>query len=334
MCPLPIMWTATERMSKMSEIILAEQTKELVDAKIYADQGREYRKRLREVILDVDDAFDSSVHDRFRSHMGVSTSGRECARELWFKWRWATPVKIAGKLLRLFNRGHLEEARFAAALLGAGIELWRAESDGKQFRVSHYGGHYGSAIDGVGRGFPEMPDENMLVEMKTHNKKSFEKLAGEKDSQGNVVTPPAGVKKAKLEHWVQMQQYMEYYKLRYAMYCAVNKDNDELYFEIVMFEPEAAAHWRNRSRDIIFAKEAPPKISENASFWKCRYCDERRVCHFDAQPDFNCRTCAASYCKEDGNWYCSAHDHAIIDKERQLVGCPEYAQHITFIHKE
>lgn len=310
--------------------VLALQTKEAIDAAIYADQGRAYRGHLREVILDVDDAFDSTVHDRYRSHMGVSTSGRECARELWYKWRWSTPVKIAGKLLRLFNRGHLEEARFAACLLTIGCQLWRMEAPGKQFRVSHYGGHYGSAIDGVVQGIPEMPDVPMLCEMKTHNDKSFRKLAGEKDSEGNVVKAPGGVKETKLEHYVQMQQYMQYYGLRYGLYCAVNKDNDELYFEIIELVPQVADAYKERSRRIIFAKEAPPKLSENTNFWRCKYCDEKRVCQFGAAPDFNCRTCAASYPKEDGNWYCSTHGHAIIDKSRQLTGCPDWQQHHSF----
>jgi len=301
-----------------------------VDAAIYADQGRMYRHYLRQVILDVDDAFDDTIHDRFRSHMGISTSGRECARELWYSWRWATPTKIAGKLLRLFNRGHLEEARFAAGLMSAGVQLWRMEAPGKQFRVSYFGGHYGSAIDGVGLGFPEMPDETMLAEFKTHNAKSFKKLVGERDSDGNVVTTGLGVKEAKLEHYVQMVQYMQYYKLDYGMYGAVNKDTDELYFEIVPRDDKLADAYRERSRRIMFAKEAPPKLSTNASFWRCKYCDQKGVCHFNDAPDFNCRTCAASYPKEDGNWYCATHGHAIIDKSRQLVGCPEWAQHISF----
>lgn len=314
----------------MYEPIVALQTKEAVDAAIYADQGRMYRHYLRQVILDVDDAYDDTIHDRFRSHMGISTSGRECARELWYSWRWATPVKIAGKILRLFNRGHLEEARFAAMLMAAGVQLWRMEAPGKQFRVSYFGGHYGSAIDGVAVGFPEMPTVNMLTEMKTHNAKSFAKLAGERDSEGNVVKPPAGVKEAKLEHYVQMVQYQQYYKLDYGMYCAVNKDTDELYFEIVPSDDKLADAYRERSRRIIFAREAPPKLSTNASFWRCKYCDQKRVCHFNAEPDFNCRTCAAAYPTEDGNWRCSTHDHAIIDKSRQLVGCPEYAKHSSF----
>lgn len=318
----------------MGDLWIAEKTKLAVESAIYADQGRMYRKHLREVILDVDDAYDSTHHDRFRSHMGISTSGRECARELWYKWRWSTYVKLPAKLLRLFNRGHLEEARFTAMLMSAGFTLWREEAPGKQFRVSYFGGHYGSAIDGVVTGIPELPDENLLAEMKTHNDKSFKKLAGEFDSAGEVVKPPQGVAIAKPEHYVQMMQYMGYFKLRYGLYCAVNKNTDELYFEIIEYKPKVDEGYRERSHRIIFAKEAPPKLSQNASFWMCKYCDVKRVCHFNDAPDFNCRTCAASYPTDDGNWRCATHDHAIIDKERQLVGCPEWAQHPSFQQTE
>lgn len=314
----------------MSDLMIADKTLETVESAIYRDQGQAYRKFLRQVILEVDDAFDSTTHDRFRSHMGISTSGQECARMLWYKWHWSTIGRVSAKMLRLFNRGHLEEARFAAMLLGAGFELWREEAPGKQFRVSYYGGHYGSAIDAVICGIPEMPNVNLLAEMKTHNDKSFKKLAGEKDSEGKYIKEPEGVAVAKPEHYVQMQQYMGYYKLEWALYCAVNKNTDELYFEIIKYVPKVDTGYRERSYRIMFAKEAPPKLSTNASFWKCKYCDEKRVCHYNAVPDFNCRTCAASYPTEDGNWHCATHDGVIIDKERQLQGCPEWAQHSSY----
>lgn len=310
----------------MTELWLAEQTKEAIDSAIFRDQGRKFRGFLKEHIMDVDDAYDSSEHDRFRSHMGVSLSGRECARELFYKWRWTRPAKFSGRMLRLFNRGHLEEARFVAMFRTIDCQVWQEESKGKQFRISMYGGHYGSAIDGVLLGIPEMPTVPILAEMKTHNLKSFKKLAGEKDREGNVVTPPEGVKKAKIEHYVQMQQYMGYYKLTHGLYCAVCKDTDELYFEIVAYDPECDTFFKERSYKIIFAKEAPPKLSNNESFWKCKFCDERRLCHFGDAPDMNCRTCAAAQPREDGTWYCSTHN-AILDKGRQLSGCQDWQLH-------
>lgn len=309
--------------------VLATKTQEAIDAAIYADQGRLFRHYLRESILDVDDAFDESEHDAFRSHLGISMSGRECARELWYKFRWATPTAISGKTLRLFNRGHLEEARFVAMLRTIGCEVWRQAAPGQQFRVSLYGGHYGSAIDAVIKGIPDLPGIPILGEFKTHNEKNFRKLAGEKDSNGQTVVPPMGVRKAKIEHYAQMQQYMGYYQFEWGLYGAVNKNTDELYFELVPYVYTEDNGWRERSRRIIWAKEAPQRISPNPVFWKCRFCDERKVCHYNATPAFNCRTCAASRPLEDGTWWCDTHS-AVLDKARQLSGCPDWQEHPSF----
>jgi len=300
----------------------ATQTKAAIEKAIYQDQGRRFRGFLKQHIMDVDDAYDDHIRDRFRSHMGVSTSGRECAREIWYGWRWATVTRILPRILRLFNRGHLEEARFTAMLRTIGVQVWQSEN-GQQYRVSLYGGHYGSAIDGVALGIPELPDIPVPLEMKTHNEKSFKKLAGEKDNDGRVLVDPQGVQKAKLEHYVQMQQYMKYFKLTHGLYMAVHKDSDELWLEIVPYDAACADHFIERSGRIIFSRSAPPRISEKESFWKCRYCDHRRVCHFGDAPDLNCRTCAAAQPLEDGTWYCNTHN-AILDKTRQLSACPDW----------
>jgi hypothetical protein len=210
-----------------------------------------------------------------------------------------------------------------------GCTVWREEAPGKQFRVSLYGGHYGSAIDGVVKGVPDLPDIPVLAEFKTYNEKNFKKLAGEKDSYGNVVTPPLGVQKAKVEHYAQVQQYMGYYKLEWTLYGAVNKDTDELYFELIPYDPRADEHFRERSHRIMWATEAPPRISSNPSFWKCRFCDQRKVCHYNATPALNCRTCAASRPMDDGTWFCNTHQ-CTLDKDRQLTGCPDWQQHPSY----
>ena len=41
-------------------------------------------------------------------------------------------------MLRLFNRGHIEEARFIAMLLTIGMPVYQQDAEGKQFRI-HFG---------------------------------------------------------------------------------------------------------------------------------------------------------------------------------------------------
>lgn len=58
-----------------------------------------------------------------RHHLGASIIGRECWREIWYSWRWASPVQFEGRMLRLFDRGHEEEHRFADWLRLIGCEV-------------------------------------------------------------------------------------------------------------------------------------------------------------------------------------------------------------------
>lgn len=294
----------------------ATKTLALIDAAIEADQGASYRKHLGESIKDVGDAYDSKPPG-FRSHFGISTSGRECSRALWYSWRWVKMPRFEGRILRLFNRGHLEEARFVAMIRAAGMTLYQADANGNQFRVSYVGGHYGSAIDGVIVGCPDLPDpsEPILSEFKTHNAKSFAKLVS------------SGLYESKKEHYVQMIQYMGFYKLRIGLYLAVNKDTDELYGELIEYDRGWDEYYVSRSATIILARFAPPRISDNPSVFACRFCDFKKECHYSAPVlERNCRTCVNGVAQADGTWVCAGTGE-ILDKAAQLKGCESWTLH-------
>ena len=132
-----------------------------IDDQIERDQGARFRGFLKDLLPKMDDAY-RGEEDAFRSHLGASQIGRECDRQLWLGFRWAKRARFDGRILRLFNRGHLEEARFVAMLKCIGCEVWYEKPDGGQFKISRHSGHYGSAVDCFLRGIPEMPDTPML----------------------------------------------------------------------------------------------------------------------------------------------------------------------------
>ena len=310
---------------------LATKTLAAINAALEADQGAKFRGILGTVMPLAGDAY-STKEDKFRSHLGASIIGRECAREIWYSFHWATANHFEGRMLRLFNRGHLEEPRFVALLLMIGCEVWQADENGKQFRISGYRGHYGGSLDAVIRGIPDLPDEPVLGEFKTHGDKSFQKL---KDD---------GVMSAKWEHFVQMQQYMGKNNLRYALYLAVNKNDDEIYAELVAFDQQQYERYAQRAAMIIDTKEAPPKINQSPGWFKCKFCDHRGVCHDDSVlPERNCRTCMWSSVADNGEWHCGNpdtrseadaqgwEDPIAIGKEEQLKGCDRYQVMLTQI---
>lgn len=323
---------------------LATRTMDAIHYALYADRGSKYRSILRETVANAEDAY-KVENSEFRSHLGASQIGKDCSRELWYNFRWASArddreefhkgfahdtlapdggcdrcARVKTRMMRLLNRGHLEEARFIALLKMIGCTIYTQDSSGVQFKVSFHGGHFGGSVDSVAIGIPDVPiGEPCEVEMKTHNDTSFSKLL------------TAGLREGKPEHFDQMTIYMGGYSLRYGLYLAVNKDNDDLYGEIIEFVPERFAQLVDRAELIIAATLPPKRISKNPSWYVCKFCSSNGICHgaIGAAPLRNCRTCKHSRIVDQG-WACAysligADPRRPLSKEEQLKGCENYS---------
>lgn len=287
---------------------LATKTLKAIEDNIYNDQGASYRQFLGQVIPAMDDAYRGGEFP-FRSHMGASLIGGDCARAIWYGFHWTTKPMFGGRLLRLFNRGHLEEARFIAMLLAIGCTIYQQDAQGNQFRISDAGGHFGGSGDGVGINIPDLePGTPALLEFKTSASKPF------------AIIKSKGCREAKFEHYVQMQVYMKKMGLPVALYMVVNKDNDELYAEIIDFNNEIAEKYIDRGVKLVFMETAPKKMNESAGFYKCKWCDHHPICHLGDLPEKNCRTCENSKPQPDGTWNCIKFDK-VLDKQAQFDGC-------------
>ena len=309
----------------------------MIDAKIYNDQDT-----------------------GFRSHLGASSIGNECLRALWYTFRWATRAKHKASLLRLFNRGHREEERFIGYLQNIGVDvrhvskaLWysaelddykifdwddaheggtgsyipvthdaahmeRAAARGEkleQWRIKDVFGHFGGSMDSILYNVPLVEqfgltkDDPVLGEYKTHGQKSFDELVNK------------GLAAAKPEHYQQMQVYMTKRGIKLGLYMAVNKNTDELKLFWVIAAPMVGAGLLGKAHDVITSPVPPMRINNSPSWFKCRFCDHRGVCHMGEPMEKTCRSCAFSKPIEDGQWYCS-NWQSVIPYEHTKAGCP------------
>lgn len=345
-------------------ITLAYRTLEAIERHVRADQGATFRGHLAKVMPHIGDAY-RAEKETFRTHLGSSVIGRPCLREIWYGFHWATPSDHEGRMQRLFNRGHMEEGRFIALMLTIGVQVFQQDANGKQFRISEFGGHFGGSGDGVVIDIPDLaPGQAALSEFKTHNDKSFIKLAGKNwgkflasaldKSLPAEVFEGEGVRAAKYEHWIQMQTYMRKMGLAVAIYFAVNKNDDHIYAELVQLDSRAADGAVERARQVIISSGAPSKIPNASPGWHvCRFCDHRPVCHKigGAVPARNCRTCIHAEPVLEGNfagrWQCNNKERQMtmlfgpkpgisspgedfsLTKERQLIGCNLYSKNPT-----
>jgi len=267
-------------------------------------------KKANKTLEAIDKAIVENNDDGHRTHLGASLIGDSCARKLWYVFRWAQKGDFPARVLRLFNRGHLEEPRIVEWLKDAGVQVWEVDNTGKQYRISGSGGHFGGSMDGVGLGIPDLPEGiYFLLEFKTHNDKSF------KDVEKK------GVKESKPQHYVQMQVYMRKGQLNHALYIAINKNTDALYLEMVELDKAYADNFLARADRIILAKEAPPRVNNNPTWYECKWCDFNKICHHGAPAEVNCRTCRYCSPADQKQWVCKLGNNV---EEYLHTGCSNH----------
>ena len=232
--------------------------------------------------------------DEPREHLGASEIGRECDREIWLRWRHALPPSFDGRMKRLFNTGTREETRVISDLRAAGLEVCDFDSSGRQIRFEALAGMFGGSVDGMVRGLVECPEKWHVLEVKTHNEKSFRDLVAK------------GVQASKPAHYAQMQVYMGLSEVDRAFCVAVNKNTDEIWGERVRFEKKDFDSLMDRAEKIIKRDSAPEKLSQDPSFWICKMCGFHGMCHGHTVAQVNCRTCVHGYANK--GWRCGLVD--------------------------
>jgi hypothetical protein len=263
----------------------------------------------------IDTAVEAAEHRDFDHVVRGSTIGHPCERHLWFRFRWAhAPEKLEGRKLRLFQTGHVEEARLIGYLRMAGVTVEAVDpATGEQWEVQALDGHFAGHLDGIATEIVEAPKTAHLLECKTHNAKSFAQLV------------KVGVAVAKPEHVAQMQVYMHLRGLTRAFYLAKHKDTDELYAERVHYDAEAALRLMAKARRIVDAHQPPARVSDDPAFYLCKSfdCVSYAVCHGGGFALANCRTCLHASPVTGGIWHCARFGRDLtIDDQR--AGCPAH----------
>lgn len=274
-------------------------------------------------LTDLTDPVASAIYEQYekrgrsekpRTYLGASIIGKECKRALWYDFRWASREQFDGRMYRLFQSGFAAEPRFIADLRAIGVEVHDVDpSTGRQFGFSEHGGHMKGHMDGAARLIPGGGKKWHVVEFKTHSAKSFADLK------------KLGVARSKPQHYDQMTWYMGKTGMDRALYLAVNKDSDELYAERLQFDKVRFEQIQTKAESIIFSMEPPAKLSDDPSFYICKFCAHSDVCHGNQVPAMSCRTCCYATPEREGEarWSC-AHKEQPTDSipiEIQRAGC-------------
>lgn len=248
--------------------------------------------------------------DLYLGRLGSSFIGEECIRQIWLDWRGFAREEFDGRMLRLFETGHLQEARIVQDLRRAGFAVWDKTEDGRQYEFTDDSGHFITKVDGVIKDVPESAKPHLL-EVKTHNKNSFSTLLKK------------GVQEAKPTHYAQVQISMALGGFTRALYVAVCKDDEQFYVERIREDKSEQNKLKAKITKLTEARLRPAGISDDGSSFGCKFCSMKAVCVKEVEPLRHCRTCVMCTPGAEGGWVCELNKHTLtLDEQRK--GCEHY----------
>ena len=267
-------------------------------------------------------------NDRFRGHLGMSGIGDGDERKTWLNHRWCLPSPFKGRMLRLFDLGnHIEDQLVHFIKKTKVFDISAVDSNGGQYRASYLGGHFAGSCDGfVKRVIDSDPDEVVLFEAKSCNDKRFRELVKLGDYQGW----------SQAYQW-QLHCYMGCFNLKKAMAVVMNKNNSEIYSEIIDFNPSIWEQAQEKAKRIISSDKPPSGLS--STDWRLKNeTPQYRESYLGNRlpPSVNCRNCHS--CKPDmesdnAAWHCSRFNKDLaLDEQKQ--GCRDHLWNHNLVKAE
>jgi|TARA_R110001632_G_scaffold44670_1_gene113479 hypothetical protein len=257
-------------------------------------------------------------NDRFRGHMGMSVIGGDDERKIWMDFHWCLPSSFEGRMLRLFDLGnHIEDQLVHFIKKTDVFDVSAVDGNGDQYRASYLGGHFGGSCDGfVKRVIDEDPEQVLVFEAKSANNTRFNALVKLEDYQAW----------SKTYQW-QIHCYMGCFDLKKTMVVVMNKNNSQIYSEIIDFNPEIWEQAQEKAKRIISSDK--PGAGLNETDWRLKNETEQyRGTYLGHRlpPSVNCRNCDS--CEPDmesdkAAWHCSRFSKDLtLDEQKQ--GCRDH----------
>lgn len=222
--------------------------------------------------------------------VSASAVGDECARRvqlgIWPTFHPEQPaprkLPLSDKTKAVFARGHATEEKMAEWMKTAGFDLVTHHiEDGsvieRQFGFITANGQIKGFADGLLRNFfdtdsprlSEIIAAMVLWENKTINAKNFRAVSKH------------GVLKQYPKYDTQVQLLMAYLEISATLFSFLNAETGELWFELTPFDATRAQAASDRAVWILQATRAGdllPKVSNDPSYFACRFCDFREEC--------------------------------------------------------
>lgn len=249
----------------------------------------------RTVQQDIDEQW---VDGSYRPYLGGSYLGHNCMRYTWYKFHWYDVPRVEARMNRLFRLGDFIEEQIKESLESIGIYIV-----GDQQSVGGFWDHADGHTDGRVSNLPR------LFEAKSMNDKNFKSYRKK------------GLQAFNSKYWYQIHNYMGKLALEDCLYVVMNKNDSSLDIQVIPFDPHTYKLVEKREMAVIVATSADDfeKIG-GASWFECKFCEMKDVCHHKADAPMHCRSCKHSEPGPNGQWLCN-HWGGWLDMAHQIAGC-------------
>lgn len=238
-----------------------------------------------------------------RSYLGCSELGHPCERYLWYSFRhFPRNEPFPGRVRMIFEMGNVVEDIVIGRMRDAGFEIW-GQQNGYEMVDGWCQGH----CDGI-CSHEMLGNRPHLLEIKSASNSKWLKFC----DSGIKLEP---------KYAAQVQLYMGFEKLERCVFLVYNKDNSDIYTEIVHFQPRTFSALQEKAKRIIVANSIPDKSNRKED---CKWCDYSIICG-DGEPmatEGNCGSCV--YHRWHGLRKACHHPEHNYWLDRYDDGCPSY----------
>lgn len=195
--------------------------------------------------------------DEERNYIGASSIGSDCLRQIWYEFKDSNQEAINGKLMRTFQVGsHLEDL-ILRWLNRAGKHCVHSQVEFQDIELPYFRGHIDAFLE----------SDDAILEIKTAKDSSFKAFV--KD----------GVRKWNARYYAQLQSYMGMSQVPNAYILVLNKDNSDIWDEMITFDEDFYLSLREKAKMIYEAVIPPPRVNNSPLWWQCKCCKFNKVCH-------------------------------------------------------
>lgn len=210
----------------------------------------------------IDNYLRSLKPDAHRNYIGASGIGSSCLRKIWYQFNGEKEESFTPHIKRIFLTGKVMESMVLNLLVESGIEVQIPDESNNFFKcqdkeLSYFQGNYDALLLSPKR----------ILEVKTAKNSSFSTVVKN------------GIYKWDQRYYGQLQSYMGMTGIHSSCILVINKDNSELYDEIVDFKLSYYELLKAKAKIIYESKEPLSRVNNSPAWWECKICQFKEKCH-------------------------------------------------------